>query len=88
MPLGQCELVATAIAKHPALEVDLRLAKVSQLNKILLGAVRQSDMHLVDDLAGAPTPAPAWPGEPALAALDAQLDAAPGSANKSINSSE
>ena len=48
-PLGQRELVATAIAKHPALEVDLRLAKVSQLNEILLGAVRRSDMHLVDD---------------------------------------
>ena len=48
-PLGQRELVATAIAKHPALEVDLRLAKVSQLNEILLGAVRRPDMHLVDD---------------------------------------
>ena len=31
---------------------------------------------------------PAVPGEPALAALSRQFDAAPGSANGSINSSE
>ena len=47
--LGQRELVAATIAEHPTLEVDLRLAKVSQLDEILLGIVRRSDVHLVDD---------------------------------------
>ena len=47
--VGEIKCVVVAIAQRPAGEIDRRLAKVSQLDKVRLGRERRLHVHLVDD---------------------------------------